>query len=776
MSAQLSPPIRLAAPGDAKPKNKDDATYPTVLAILSASTREERQAKGADGKPSTANVDCARRLHELMMTWARHHEPVYREADENREFDLGRHYGYYSPALNLRVMIPEATNANVVRYTWNYIRRGVNRGLSILLADPPIIKCIAGDSGIIDQAAGEAADAVVEWRQRRTILAGDAERVARNAFVSGWSWVHSEWNSSLGPIVPLTDPSTGKPQLRPVADPETGQFQIDPATGAPKMEVVTGPQGDFDREVLEHRQGVPDPIANHPFRGSGFFVRKRMSRFDVARMFPTLDLSMLRPDTGEAMKRVADLGRGITSSSTSVLAGPSQKDKDEIEVDVFYAPKMEICPKGARVVFIEQACLEETDNPRYPTDEQIAKGEEEPNPAERPCWPVFPFVHQFRAQSAFGYSPVHDAIQPNKAINGLGSGAMNHAAKNKAKWKAPDNLAQELTDETAQVIKVPRRGFDHNSLGAVPNPPLDAVALQLWERNRMELYDFLGLNDPALGQQETTGQSGYSIRLRQQTAASDLEQTRQRHNAMWAEVFDHELFLFATYADTKRKIDVVGPNKRAALLELDKTAITAGTRVMCVNDASVPRNPQERMLFFKDFMASGVMKLPPQQRQRMFQFLRLHDVYALEEAEEGDRMRARRQIQRIMDDRDPGQVSDMDDHLVQMDVIKEFGLSEEFEAKVEAELSAELPPPPPQAPGMPPAPPPQPTSPTFARLTALWNAHKQALLAQQEAQTQGQVKEMMNFKDLPPEGQKQMAGQAGIKLSAKEDVPTARAA
>lgn len=310
MNATLSPQIPLGTTSPKKPKSEREATFPSVLSILSESTREERTAKSEDGEPSTENRDCASRLHELMMTWVRHHEPVYREADENREFDLGRHYGYYSPALNLRILVPESTNANVVRYTWNYIRRGVDRGLSILMSDPPILKCLAGDSAILDQAASEAADALVEWRQRRTILAGDAERIARNAFVSGWSWLHVEWNSSLGPDVPLVD-DQGQPQMKPVNLPDGSlAFGEDQQ---PMMEQVVGPQGDFDREVLEHRQGVPDPIANHPFRGSGFYVRKRMSRFDVAKTWPDLKLDEVKGGADDAgMKRVADLGRGIT--------------------------------------------------------------------------------------------------------------------------------------------------------------------------------------------------------------------------------------------------------------------------------------------------------------------------------------------------------------------------------------------------------------------------------------------------------------------------------
>lgn len=708
--ATLSAPMDLAkGPTTDKPERP-----PTILAALMESTPEERKA---DKKVGDA---LAVALYEVMLRWAAAHEPIHREFDENWDFYRGLHYGYHSSALNYRVLLPEAPS-NVIRLTYNYIRKGVNRIVSIILKDPPIIQCIAGTSEILDQAASEAAADVVEWRQQRTLLSGDAEQVAESAAVAH-CWVHEEWDQSLGPMVQRVGPD-GKPMFK----------TIDETSGLPLPNAIPDmvPQGDFTREILQHRQGVPDPSASHPFGGSAFFVRKRLSRFDLHRMRPDLDIDEIPPSGDERMKRVVDLGRGISSSAPANYSGVNPENRDEIECDICYIPKCPDYPRGRRILFTDRALLEETDNPRYPTEEEAKKGEAEPNPAERPCWPVFPFVHMFRAQSAFGYSPVHDAIQPNKAINGLGSMAMMEAAKaGKAKVKVPQGLGQQWSDETGQVFEVPRRGFDPNTLGYIAPPPMSQANILLWEKNKDALYEFLGLNQPAVGQQDTTGQSGYAIRLRQQTADNDLEKVRARHNNMWAEVYSYDLLLFARHGDTKRKIEILGENRRSALKELDRTAIMPGTNVRAVNDSSIPRNSTERMIFFQQLMQSGVNQLPPEQRQEMFQLLRLHDLKAFEERKQGDRMRADRQIRKIMGDEEPGQVSDMDDHLVQMAVLREFGLSEEFETKVAQELKASAPPPGSlMMPGMS-----GPTSPTFTRLMGLYEAHKQALMAQTMAQ------------------------------------------
>lgn len=711
-TAQLGAPPPGSVTTSPPPKEGADPRAPTILAALCASTAEERAAD-----PEVANT-LARDLYQILTRWAQQHEPIMRESDENADWVEGRHYSYNSVALNARVAMPEAPKGTI-RLSYGYIRRGVARGVSILLKDPPIIKCLAGDSEVLDQAASEAADDVVDWRQRCAVLASEPERVAETAFIGGTCWVHEEYDTSAGQLV------------------ETGEIRYfgDDGMPLPVPEKVQEPQGEYAREILTWRQGVPDPAATHIFGGSAFFVRKRMSRFDLHRMKPELDIGEFQPDGEEKLRRVEGLGRGMTSTgATSPWDGGSVNDldKDAIEVAICYVPKCADYPKGRRILLTPQKLLEEMDNPKYPTDEELALGEVEPVQSEEPCWPVFPFIHMFRpGGKPFGFSPVHDAIPCNKAINGLGSKALQHAALiANSKVKVPNDLAQEWNDANGQVFKVPRRGFDRNTLGFISPPPMPQEYLTLWHENKDALYEFLGLNQPAIGQQETTGQSGYAIKLRQQTADNDLEKVRSRQNNMWACVYRYDLFLFRRHATTKRKIEVLGENRRVALKELDRTAILPATNVLCVNDSAIPRNPAERVIFINQLLGGkSIFDLKPEQQQEMFQLYRLQDFKAFEERKAGDRMRAERQIRRIMADEEPGQISDMDDHLVQSAVLREFGLSEEFENKVKQELMSG------QTPGQPPMPgaaPPQ--SLTFQRLNTLYTAHKQALMAQTQAQ------------------------------------------
>jgi hypothetical protein len=246
------------------------------------------------------------------------------------------------------------------------------------------------------------------------------------------------------------------------------------------------------------------------------------------------------------------------------------------------------------------------------------------------------------------------------------------------------------------------------------------------------------LNQPAVGSQESAGDSGYKVRLQQQVADNNLEKVRERQNDMWACLYQYELFLFRRHVHSKRAILIVGENRAAYLRELDKTAIMPGTNVRCVHNSFMPRDPSMKMAWFQQFMGTGVMQLPAVQQQQMFEWIGAQNTDIFIDIKRADVMRAKRQILAIMNDQDPGQVSDMDDHVVQLDVIRTFGLSEEFETKVTMELKAAQK----QAAAMPPTgvdamgqmvQPPQPTSPTYTRLMGLYAAHKQALIAQQTA-------------------------------------------
>lgn len=711
------PAMSVDMPGpwiETKPASKDekDRAAPTILKALLASTREERLARGPDGEPSEANRTCATALHGIMLEWARALEPNYRESDEQWDFYLGRHYSYWSAALNTRVLMPEPTT-NVIRLTLNYIEGWVERCVTLILSDPPAMKCVAGSEELVDQAASEAADFVVEWRQQQAELAADHENVARAACAGSICWVHEEWNSAAGPPVQLLN-DDGSPQFRILGD--DGQ-------PLPQPEPMTGPQGDFHRDILTHRQGVPDPAATHPFRGSGFFVRPRMSRFEFEQLFPGRRAPKDNASEGdERQKRVADLGRGQTSSSQGGVSGADPAVRDECEPVILYVPKCEAYERGCRIVFTRDEIVEEVDNPRYPTEEEAALGEAEPNPCEEPPWPVFPFPYRHRPQSPMGASPVKKAIQPNKAINALASVSVQHVAQvGRAKIKVPNDLAQDWSDQI-QVFKVPRRGFDHNSLGYIAPPPMSPENVQLWREFKTAGLEFMDLNEPAVGQDQGGEDSGYKVRLQQNAASTAIQKVRARFNAMWACVYGYDALLWRRHADTKRTIQLFG-EKQTQMRALDRTAIMAGTRVRCVQDAAIPRDPQAKMIWLKDFLATGVMQLPEKQQQEIFELMSLQNVTPFVERHRADRARAERQILRIEEGKEPGGISEIDDHLVQMDVLRAWMLSQAFETRCENELQQS------QAQGAPPA------SPTFTRAMTLYKAHAEAVKAQVAAQS-----------------------------------------
>ena len=696
----------------AQPKAKEERKdAPTILAALSLSTREERAADPKKGE------ELAAALKPIMDRWREQHETAYEEADRNHEFYNGNHWGYHSVALNARVLAPESPNGTP-RRTVNYIRRTVEKQVTILTKDEVTLRALAEDSEIMDRAASKASDEILKWRQSRTVLCSDQENVARAKAIAGWCWVHEEWDSTAGRVVALKN-KDGTPRLKPVLG-DDGAPQMDPASGLQMTEPEMGPEGDFHREVLSHRQGVPDPAATHPFGGSGFFVRLRMPRFDFEERFKK-DASDFPATGNDDMKKVAAIGR----SSGTAKTGDSE-DRDEIEVDILYTPRCKDYPRGCRVVFTEKHLIEESDNPRYPTEEEPQEGV--PNQAEEPVWPVFPFLMLPRPQSALGVSCVTDAIRHNRSINWLVSKADQHADKiSNIKVKVPNDLAAEWDNTQTQVIKVPRRGFDPNTLGYVASPPpMPPEYVTLWREHKDALYESMWLNQPAVGQTDEADQSGYAIRLRQQSADNDLEKVRRRDNNMWAAIGEYDLMLLRRYADTERKIMVVGENHRSTVRVFDQSSILPNTSVRCVHNSFMPRDPSMQMAWLQQFLGTGILDRPKEEKQKVFEWIGMSDAEGFIEREQGDLTRVERQLRRIMEGKDPGQVSDMDDHTVQLERIRQFGLSEEFETKVEQELAAAA-----EQAAITMQP---PTSPTFDRVTGLYAAHKQALMAQMMAQ------------------------------------------
>lgn len=685
-----------------------------------------------------------------MKNWARAHEPAYLESDENQDFYDGFHYGYFSTAAGRRISVPEPS-PKILRLTWNYCERYTERVVSIVLKDPPIIDVVAGSGEVLDVAASEAGKDIIDWQEQRARLRCAPERVARHATISGWCWLHEQFDPEAGPIVQRLN-ENGEPMM---------EF-VDPTTGEPFPEgprPAMAPRGQFVSDILTHRQGVPDPAATHPFDGSGFFTRQDISRFDLKRRNPHLNIADFPPEGDDDMRRTQDRGRGTTSSPG---VNGTAEERDKLELLTLYVPKCPDYPKGRRVLFTQEELIEEMDNPRYPI-EGFEEPDEEPNESEEPPWPVFPFVFTHRQNSPLGKTPMRTAIQANKAINGLGSTAMMHAARMKGKWKVPDDLAQELSDETAQILKVRRRGFDHNTLGVIAPPPMPQEYVTLWRENKEFMQEAFGLNAPAVGQVDTSGQSGYAQRLRQQVADNDLEKIRRRFNDMWACVYRYRLFLFRRHADSTWKIQVGGENRRSALRALDRTAIMPATNVLCVNDSSIPRDPQQKIAWWQQLNQTGIFQMPDKVlRQKILRMLSLRDFATWDDASQADVMRAERQLRRIESNEDPGEISDMDDHLVQMDVFRTYGLSEAFETRVRKELlEAQK-----QMSGMPPQPG-QVMSRTFQRLTGLYAKHKEALELQTQEQAQTQMAQAAAVQG-PPGGapKKETAGPPGQSAAA----------
>jgi hypothetical protein len=671
VSAIEAPPLA-PAPPPAPPRPR-----PSPHTILGAISLEDPVAR-------------AQALERICERWARHAEPLYQEADKAYNFYIGNHYGYQSAALGTFVPIP-TWSSDTVRRTINVIQPNTEQMVSILTAERPVFGAVAGTSETRDSAASEAADDLCEWIQREFDFVGMRRRMARGAGIAGSRYVLREW-----------DPSAGAPVIEPgPVDPMTGQ------PGPPSMR----PAGNFRFVEMSHRQVVQDPSAMRWGEGAALFCLFNTSKFALRNSFPQVDVESLVTTQGnEHMRRVWAIGQ---PAERGVSVTGDASERDDIVCTLAFIPRCAEFPQGLRVLTAGGIEFERTPNPVYPTPEEVAQGEGWPQIP----WPVTQFVHLERESSPHGRGVVTAAISPQQQLNGIASKFELHISKaSGVKLFVPAALTAEITDETAQVVPYPKSvdmsGAGYKNAPAVTNEYITAAN---WCLDRLNEIFGINASTKGISESEDSGRKTMSLQKRD---IGRLQPTKDLQDMAELDLLRGSLFLFRRHADVKRKIDVVGENRRQAVRELDRTAILPNTNIVLYNDKSIPRDPSDRMLWLQSFLQTGVLQLPPEQREAIIQLMRLRDFKGFMEHQAPHRDRARRENLKLLNGEQIG-ILELDDHLIHLKVLAELVLSEEFENRCAAELQD------PTSGGQ---------SPTWVAALRHYGEHKQALLAMQMEQ------------------------------------------
>jgi len=545
--------------------------------------------------------------------------------------------------------------------------------VSILRSGGTVFGAVASTDERADSSSAEAADAFSEYTWRTHSLAAMAEDTARHSGVGGCAFVHVEWDPSRGRPIEYEEETLTRP---PEIDDEGTLID----EGEWDTKTTVEPEGDHLFTRLTTRQVVADPAAQRDQTGSGIFIRQELPRATIKRTFDLSDENT--PSTSAGAEDIIQVRRMADPPGDASLGGADTDTRDSAVVWTFYAPSNKKHRRGLRVVFSEGKLLDCGDNPIYPE-------EDEPEEMWPRCqWPIFQLQFIQRPHSYYGLGVVPKIIPQQKALNGIASKALQHIAKvANAKALVPEGRKQDFTDEVGQVIGISRKDRS-DAYKFMQPPPLSPEYLQLWNKYDAEIQSGFGINAATTGQSTYADDSGRKVQALQERDVGRLEPVKQRQDQVWGEVVLYALRLFRRYATTPRKIAIAGANQELAIKSFDASDLAGVADIMVFNDQSIPRDPSGKILWVNQFMQSGILQLPPDQQQDMFNMLRLRDFKGLMSRKSHHRMKAHRATVQIMAGESPV-LWEEDDHLQHMAELSTLRTSEEFEKRVRDEGGVE---------------------------------------------------------------------------------------
>jgi hypothetical protein len=612
--------------------------------------------------------DRARKLEALVEDAVRSHEWYYEECARSWGFYYGDHYGYWDASTDSWVRTPKAV-ASHVRLVVNLCEPIVDQATSILIQGGMNIGAVAASSEGKDSAASEAGDQILEHAWRFHGLDDLYYRTARAGVVTGTGITHLQWDMTRG---------------RHVTRGIRGLGPDDEMPDDPLMQLLgavpdVGPEGDAVFESLHAEEVVPEPNMRAPHKGMWIAVRKEISRTDLGEQFPQIfsddDQTGVSADPygSEKMSRVRQL------SQNNGNTGSYQYDRyprESVLVYTFYLRSSAEFPKGKMFIFADGKELFEGDNPVYDDEESW------PNRMA----PITFYRHKPRDNCIWGRGTVSGLIDLQKALNGTFSKAVQHVAKIAgAKVMLPKGLDVKWSDETGQVIRVPRQ-IQPGQIGYVNPANMPPEYMQLVDKAQEKMEYNAGINAATQGTVDQGDPSGRALQLLQQRDTGRLADAKKRLDGSIAVQMQYFLLLFRRHASTPRKILVVGANGVTAIKEFDRSSLVAGTDVLVFNDQSIPKNPSERILYVTNMVMNGLLDMTqPAQKELAMELLRLRDFKGFLEQQSPHRTKALRENRKLMLG-EPVQLWQYDDHIQHIDTLEKLMLSEEFEQRVAQEF------------------------------------------------------------------------------------------
>lgn len=499
------------------------------------------------------------------------------------------------------------------------------------------------------------------------------------------------------------DASLGEPY---VANPQTGQIQR-------KGDLVTSVYNWLDVIVDFAQSGYDDNV--------WYILRKYINRWDLIAKYPVHAEEIKSISVTPEVKRHR-LGHII-----------NEQNDDLIPVYTFYHKKTAALPNGRCTIFLDtDTCLFDGDLPykrvpvsRIAADEQI--------------------------DSPFAYTIAMDLLPIQKVYNALCSAVCtNQAAFGVQNILIPREAAISLTQLTEGLNAI---YYDPSVTQGAKPEPLNLLM------NKKEVFDWIdylekkmaqisGVNDTIQGNPEANLKSGTALAFVASQALTFISPLSRSYNNLIQDTWTGVIDILKEYATTDRMMIISGLANKAQAVSFTSKDIEDIDRVIVEEGNPLTQTLAGRIQVAQDLVQAGLAT--KEEYLNVLMTGQLEPVYQYENGmvmrikEENEILQQGKPVKAMSTDNHPldirehtvllnsPEVRDNPDQTIAKNITNHLLEHMDMWSKLDPRLGAAL--------GIPPAPqPPAPHSPE-------------------------EPKKSISFKDLPPDGQIQLASQAGIKL------------
>lgn len=458
----------------------------------------------------------------------------------------------------------DGDEAEFLRLCINVYRPYVQRQVTSVLSQAPVLKCVSQNTDAKNQIGAKIGDNIVNSIFKRS-TEGQRLRdmVIASTFASS-SFGHMVWNKQGGDVVTVKKPVPG-PDGQPLIDPNSGK----PATYDTKQK----------SGMPECRVGYPWTVFQEPDEqdtDTWRAIRVNDNRWNLMATYAPTP----QPDANNPMPEDdpnADLREKIRTAPANSdeydfstlfgFKGMSSENKDSVTTIHFYYPRSVAMPSGRYTISLGDIILHDSDCP-------VTEGV----PIAEMCPARF-------IETTFGYAPAWDMLSIQQSLNQIVSDQLS----NLATFGRQSVAMEKGTEITVDALASGQKGFFYNQGGKPPAAVLmndigtGPTVLQKYLHMMLDVVS--GQNSASRGDPEANVTSGTFAALLHTVASEFMSYAQESTDAAIERIANIGLDMVRLYGTPTFLVESVGIEDRTYVQEYSQEDI-AGFRGVLVETIS----------------------------------------------------------------------------------------------------------------------------------------------------------------------------------------------